>query len=540
MIASANKKTVVQLTMVVLLAVLTMTSLSACKNSNPLLSSIDTLPVQHEGRTKPFSAFANKVTQLVTSKSHFEKKSASHVVLDLLSDETLLASKKWIRVDFHPLKSALSLPLEEKYFSYNELYPKLQIIRTLASSAQKKRDSDQRPEKIEQKAQLILSRFATVYAMLNKTSLAVVPTASGSWDLIADHPIHDAYTALLSAWKDQDLEAVSLVVSQWHGLANQSVDSHVLNKNRMENLYLQHHPFQKAWILYLICALLFMGRPTKTRFKIASSLLLAAIIFHLLGLAIRVYVLGRPPVSNMYESMIFMGFVLMLAGTIFSMIYKTRFVIQAGAFGAAAILIYADLLPIDGSFGTLVPVLRSNYWLLIHVLTIVSSYGAYGLAMIIAHRHLWLHNKNTWDAAEMKKSGNLILRIIEVGTLLIAIGTILGGVWANESWGRFWGWDPKETWALITLLGYLIAIHLRYFNQIKEFGIALCAILGFLLVLMTWYGVNFVLGRGLHSYGSGSGGMHWIVMYIVFELLFLAIILFKKTTRKNASSITRL
>jgi cytochrome c biogenesis factor len=106
-----------------------------------------------------------------------------------------------------------------------------------------------------------------------------------------------------------------------------------------------------------------------------------------------------------------------------------------------------------------------------------------------------------------------------VGTLLLATGTMLGGVWASYSWGRFWGWDPKETWAFIALLGYLAILHGRMVGWIREFGMAVGAILGFLLILMAWYGVNFVLGTGLHSYGFGSGGYAYVGGFVAFELL---------------------
>jgi ABC-type transport system involved in cytochrome c biogenesis permease subunit len=184
-------------------------------------------------------------------------------------------------------------------------------------------------------------------------------------------------------------------------------------------------------------------------------------------------------------------------------------------------MIYADLLPIDSSLDVLVPVLRSNYWLSIHVLTVVSSYGAFGLAMALGHRHLFCVVRRAFSPAQDKESAGLILRVIQIGIILIGTGTVLGGVWANESWGRFWGWDPKETWALITFLGYLVIIHLRFTGRLNNFGLALGSVLGFLLVLMTWYGVNFVLGRGLHSYGSGSGGMNWVLYYLLAEALFL-------------------
>ncbi len=131
------------------------------------------------------------------------------------------------------------------------------------------------------------------------------------------------------------------------------------------------------------------------------------------------------------------------------------------------------------------------------------------------------------DKTSEEESISLIFRVIQLGTILIGTGTFLGGVWANESWGRFWGWDPKETWALITFLGYLIIVHLKYARKISNFYLALSSVLGFLLVLMTWYGVNFVLGRGLHSYGAGSGGMRWVIYYLIFEAFFVGFIIYR-------------
>ena len=230
---------------------------------------------------------------------------------------------------------------------------------------------------------------------------------------------------------------------------------------------------------------------------------------------------GRPPVTNMFESVVYMNWVVMLLALIFGAVRRQSAPVSVGALLGAVVMVYADLLPIDSSLEVLVPVLRSNYWLTIHVMTIVSSYGVLGLAMGLGHRHLILESLKKFKKKERDSSQKLIYRTIQIGTLLLGIGTTLGGVWANESWGRFWGWDPKETWALITFLGYLILIHLYYFQRISPFALAVSSVAGFQLVLMTWYGVNFVLGRGLHSYGQGSGGAQWIVYYLIAESAFL-------------------
>jgi cytochrome c biogenesis factor len=120
-----------------------------------------------------------------------------------------------------------------------------------------------------------------------------------------------------------------------------------------------------------------------------------------------------------------------------------------------------------------------------------------------------------------------------VGTLLLAVGTMLGGVWASYSWGRFWGWDPKETWALIALLGYLAVLHGRFIGWFKDFGMAVGSILGFLGVLMAWYGVNFILGTGLHSYGFGSGGYTYVGGFVAFELLVVGAASFRHRSQRT-------
>ena len=126
-------------------------------------------------------------------------------------------------------------------------------------------------------------------------------------------------------------------------------------------------------------------------------------------------------------------------------------------------------------------------------------------------------------AATVKPLSNFIYRTMQVGVLLIAAGTILGGVWADYSWGRFWGWDPKEVWALITLLVYLIPLHGRFAGWVSTFGLVVASVVCFLSVVMAWYGVNFVLGVGLHSYGFVEGGSQGIMMVIIAGVLALPI-----------------
>jgi ABC-type transport system involved in cytochrome c biogenesis permease subunit len=366
------------------------------------------------------------------------------------------------------------------------------------------------------------------------------------------------------------------------------------------------------------------------------------IALEIYGFYLRVRITSWAPVTNMYETVIWVALVAAVLSLILEMIYRRVFIAMAGSAVALLGTITAANVPLlDPSIKSLQPVLRSNLWLTIHVLTEVSSYAAFalawmlgliattyyltatyrrsprfrelalpvlvGLAMLLAggagvaasygmfgpewsfgaaapssssksttsgetpvylyavfsfvallgqaimlagplaiggevlnrmtfHPENLLeteeerHSKVKLDArgramqatlATVKPLSNFVYRAMQVGVLLIAAGTILGGVWADYSWGRFWGWDPKEVWALITLLVYLIPLHGRFAGWVSTFGLVAASVCCFLSVIMAWYGVNFVLGVGLHSYGFVEGGSQGIMLVILSGMLSL-------------------
>ena len=189
----------------------------------------------------------------------------------------------------------------------------------------------------------------------------------------------------------------------------------------------------------------------------------------------------------------------------------------------------------------LVPVLRNNYWLTIHVLTITLSYAAFALAMGFGHIVLFRYlRESARQAVEDKQMHFWLYRVLQLGVLLLAAGTILGGVWANYSWGRFWGWDPKETWALITLLCYIVVLHGRLAGWWRDFGLAVGSVVCFLSVVMAWYGVNFVLGTGLHSYGFGIGGESYVMTAVALDFIYVTVAAFRYLWRAETQpGITR-
>jgi len=162
--------------------------------------------------------------------------------------------------------------------------------------------------------------------------------------------------------------------------------------------------------------------------------------------------------------------------------------------------------------------LRSNLWLTVHVLTITISYSAFAVAFGLGVVTVFYFIKNNGALSGIRKQvdsmNDLIYRAIQIGVVLLAAGTILGGVWADYSWGRFWGWDPKEVWALIALLAYLAVLHGRLTGWVGTFNFSVLAVVSFLTVIMAWYGVNFILGAGLHTYGFSAGGFSTVCAFV--------------------------
>lgn len=226
----------------------------------------------------------------------------------------------------------------------------------------------------------------------------------------------------------------------------------------------------------------------------------------------------------MYESMIWVASGVVIFSLFFFVRYRTVIYLLAALPISLSLLLLGGQMPmlLSENIDPLVPVLRNNYWLTVHVLTITLSYAAFALAMGFGHILLAQYLRNPLQARGDKAMHFWLYRILQLGVLLLAAGTILGGIWANYSWGRFWGWDPKETWALITLLSYIVVLHGKLAGWWGNFGLTVGSVICFLAVVMAWYGVNFVLGTGLHSYGFGVGGESYVMTVVAIDLAFVA------------------
>ena len=306
----------------------------------------------------------------------------------------------------------------------------------------------------------------------------------------------------------------------------------------LEVAYNHWAPFRFAWVLMMVaclCVLLQMGSGWRVLYPLGLVSFGAGMVAMLVGFAMRVTISGRAPVTNMYESVVYVGFGAAAIGLILELVYRKRFIAVAAASVATVALILADNCPsvLDSSLQPLQPVLRNNFWLVTHVMTITLSYAAFALAMGIADITLGYFLLRSENRGAIEALSRFTYRALQVGVVLLATGTFLGGMWAAYSWGRFWGWDPKEVWALIALLGYLAVLHTRFAGWVKHRGLAALAVGCFSLVIVAWYGVNFVLGAGLHSYGFGGGGKLFMGSFIGAQAIYVALALWR--SRKMAA-----
>lgn len=523
-------------------------------SAKDLSQQIRYLPVQDSGRIKPFDTFARETLELVYGKKSYTPKEgmpavpAHWVVLTWMLSPESWVSRPLFEVNHHDLLTSLGLAKEKKYYTGDEIF-KNEKFSNLMQELQNKRQTKDKLNPYFQALQRLENQFFLFREMASGRLLKIYPVPDKTtWLSVADLPneIQPAFMEISKSVAnylgmqtetnvtDEQLqsaaEALDKAVINFEELARKSDPSQyeLTHKVQTEVLYNDMHPFRWAYVFYLLSALVLLFvwiREKQNWSKLAWFFILVGFAIHTIGFCFRVYLSERPPVSNMYETVIWTSWGAILFSMILEYIYKYKIVLLGGSLMGLFALIVADTAPaiLDPSLQPLEAVLRSNYWLVVHVMTISISYAAFLLAFGLGDIGLIYYvidaDKN---AEKIQKITTAVYRSMQIGVAFLAPGIILGGVWADYSWGRFWGWDPKETWALIVLLGYIVVLHARLIGWLKNFGMLASGVITFSLVIMAWYGVNFVLGAGLHSYGFGAGGVEYVSTFVLLHILFVA------------------
>jgi cytochrome c-type biogenesis protein CcsB len=532
------------------------------------------LAIQDGGRRKPVDTFAREALIKITGRSTYTSGAkswqGSDFILSMLLDTHDWKSEPMILVSLGELKQRLGLPAQQRRFSFAQLAA-LPELNRLAGEAHALRKAEKPLSRLQSEVMSVSERLALFAHVMDGSAFLLVPAFEKSTDAwlvppaFAQYynetqfaPVQTQLQTMANSYVKGDAFGFSRAANQLRdGLRQLSLKIYPdESKLRLEYFYNHWDGFYRAAWSYGI-ALLLLGiahlRQRSRAAAVAASLreasgkrsllqttgvviAIVGLLFHASGIAMRCLIAGRPPVTNMYESIIWVSFAVSFFGMIFFARYRTPVYLLAALPVSLVALLLVHQMPIamPSSIDPLVPVLRDNFWLTIHVLTITLSYAAFALAMGFGHILLFRYARNPVSARADQPMHFWLYRVLQLGVILLAAGTILGGVWANYSWGRFWGWDPKETWALIALLCYILTLHGRLAGWWTQFGLVVASVVCFLAVLMAWYGVNFVLGKGLHSYGFGIGGETYVATFVIADLLFVAFAIWRYRSSKSA------
>ena len=511
------------------------------------LNPLETLVVQQGGRKKPLDTVAQETVAKIHGSTVYKhndiKEDAMTTFMSLWLNNRNWNEEPFVLFSYRPLKERIGLDPDQKYFSFQELMTN-SALGEVVREAHRKELEEQDLSRDEREALTLEGRLTLMLGSVDDNTIAIVPHPSdtkGKWMGISEEQTlySDSATAPLMAsfavMKQMFLSGpdhlpmlVPVAADLKAGLSALSPNVYPAEGAMDQEVSFNHfHPFAKAWMLYglaFVVMLFTLWVKPLDLYWSAIGLFVGGVAVQSYGFWLRMQIAGRPPVTNMYESVIWVGFGIAAIALTFELIYKAKYYLLAAAPLAVMCLILADSLPavLDPSISPLVPVLRDNFWLSIHVPTIALSYASFALALGIGHVSLGSYLFTPEAKSRLQLLSQLNYRVLQVGVLLLTAGIILGGIWAHFSWGRFWGWDPKETWALIALLCYLVPLHGRLVGWIGNFGISVASVAAFNAVLMAWYGVNFVLGTGLHSYGFGTGGSEWMIASVVgVDMLFV-------------------
>lgn len=525
-------------------------------------SEIDKIAVLNRGRLKPFHTYARETALFVTGELNWHGFAPEELILSLLTSFNEWADTQFIRIDYRPLKEKLGLQVDSKHFSYNQLKSLTKIGEIVRDGMEKER-SHEKMSDLERKAVVVQNQLAVLEGISRGDELTVLPNPEGlpvdnqrTWfslpglfdpmpvlpyTLDEKNKLSEALGRVLNSYIKGDSSDFNSTAPHLISVLKEVSHGHYPTDGSItrEIIYNKSRPFRWTWVIYTAAFILLLGFIVTQRvgFKYSGLILLGAgYLMHAYGFVLRSLIAGRPPVTNMYESVIWVTFGCITFSWLVWIRYKNIVIPMAASVFAIVGLAMADNLPnvLDPSIQTLTAVLRSNFWLTIHVLTITLGYAAFALSLCLGNVVMGNYLFRPKDTSRIQSLTLYMYRSVQIGVVFLASGTILGGVWADYSWGRFWGWDPKEVWALIALLLYLAVLHGRFAGWLKGFGFTASTLLCFLGVLMAWYGVNFVLGAGLHSYGFGSGGYGYVAWYILLQvsLILLAYTKYSKTKKE--------
>ncbi|MGF1635308.1 MAG: cytochrome c biogenesis protein [Phycisphaerae bacterium] len=535
------------------------------------LTGFGRLPVSADGRIKPMDTVARNTLVSVSGRQTFEYEGqrlpAVRFLIDLMARPQVAQHYEVIRIDHPQVLTLVGQPQDQVgRFSLATVQPHWPKVAEQAEAAlqlePRSRDAYQRA---------VLDLYRRVDLLLGLSQMHhpyVVPPLQegeawrafsealvagmhagaarpdGSIDPTRLHPAVAAVTGVMSAYNDRDPGKFNQALAGYQHLLLARLPE-ATGQVRHEVAFNRLQPFYGAMAAYVLAFLLGCGalvlRPAAdgvthageqrvTRApgtpgwpevlrRCAVAVLLVAFVVHTLGIAARIYLQGRPPVTNLYSSAIFVGWAAVLMGLGLEKLFKLGLAGLCTAVAGFGTLVVAHNLGNDGdTMQMMQAVLDSNFWLATHVVAITLGYAAMFLAGMLGAAYIVFGVFTSMLSGDKARSLIRMVYGITCFALLFSfVGTVLGGIWADQSWGRFWGWDPKENGAALVVLMGALLLHARWGGLIRERGIAVLAVGGNIVTAWSWFGTN-MLGVGLHSYGFMESAVFWLMAFVVSQL----------------------
>ena len=506
-----------------------------------------------DGRVKPLQTFAKETALALTGKETVDGARPLEILWGFVFAAEEFGGRPYIRIDSLELRAKLDLKTTQRRFSFDALAGNPTLRELVERATQRQRDGFEL-DRLEDDALAVYRKLERAAGLISSESLTLVPNAAGdgTWSSPASfaqsgdasrQAIHAGFGELARAYRAGDAVAFRREARALTGALQNVGGAGYPSTSAIDRelFYADFNAFGKAWKLYLVGALviLILGFGERTLgYRTGLLLIGSGFACHSIGIGIRWVIAGRAPVSDMYESLVFMGWGAVVLGLAFEIWQRRRILAASAALLGFLCVAFAENLPIDSNINPLVPVLAHTSWLAVHVMTIMLAYSAFGLAMLVGHAVLFVEVFREDRIPLLGWLSKVLYKTIQIGVLFLAAGIVFGAIWANESWGRYWGWDPKETWSLITFFVYLAIIHARFAGWLRSFGLAASAVLGFLAVIMTYYGVNFLLTTGMHAYGFSEGGQFYVAVYALAECAIVVAAQMMRTTAPGRNGPT--
>ena len=586
---------------------------------------IRSLPVQHEGRVKPFDTVARNILQRISEPifgnvpyvkdGEGEKRLPSEWLMGVMADQDWVRDATVFRIYAPEVRNMFDLEKRKYYrYSINELEPKLGEFReSLAPLVEKKpADFTYREKKMaalqsklnlyewlsvayleppmpnlagarsEEEGSRILQQLERVYVMMQRIeesgSPAMIPPigeatrenlVDATWQPYSSARFNEilrpaidpdgenenlaveGFSAITEALAEGDAPEVNKSVRKYKEIiAEMPLASATMSRARAESWLNKFDPTAQGVVLYLIAVLVgfasFMTRGDSLR-KATFWMLVGVFVIHTIAIVSRIYISGRAPVINLYSSAVFIGWACVLLSLFLELIYPIGMANLVGGLIGVVTISVARFLDTSDTLPVLQAVLDTQFWLSTHVITVTAGYAVTffaGFLGMLALGHRVATGYDSFPSGNRPKQSADIQQILyrmTYGSICFAIffsfiGTVLGGLWADDSWGRFWGWDPKENGAMMIVLWNALILHARWDRQVGPRGFAALAVFGNVVTTWSWFGTN-QLGIGLHSYGFTSGALIGLTVFMSLNLLFIVVTML--ITRSMAVGVNR-